>query len=303
MATTSLPEPGAAVALDIDQTVYRRISKVRLVTGRVLRRPAGLAAVAMLGLIIVLTAAAPIVAPHNPAQQHPGDELLRPFSRYLLGTDFLGRDMLSRVLYGGRISLLVAAAAGFAGTLVGGGTGLLVGYFGRAFDAVVMRVWDVVFAVPPILIGIAVTALLGPSAVNAAIAASVATMPIVARVVRSTVLAEMGKEYVEAARSSGARHGRIMVAHLLPNVLGPLFVMLALSMSSAIQLEAALSFLGIGVQPPQASWGTLLAESRQYISDAPWYAVPAGLCLTVVVLSFNFLADALRDAFDPRFRR
>jgi peptide/nickel transport system permease protein len=180
---------------------------------------------------------------------------------------------------------------------------LLAGYIGGWVDATVMRVWDAVFALPAILLGLALAAAFGASASNVAITLGVATAPTFARLARAGVLAERHKEYVQAARALGATHPRVLRLHILPNVVGPLLVQVALTMSAAVLLEAGLSFLGLGVQAPDPSWGGMLAESRQYLRQAPWYGVCPGVSLTLLVLALNFVADALRDALDPRTNR
>jgi peptide/nickel transport system permease protein len=250
--------------------------------------------------MVFVAACAPWLSTHSPIEQFPGNELLPPSAEFPLGTDNIGRDILSRILFGMRVSLSVGVIAVALGAGVGGAGGLLAGYFGRNVDAVVMRVCDALFAVPAMLLGIALAAAFGASGVLVAVTLGVASMPTFARLARAGVIGEKGKEYVHAARASGATRTRVLIRHIAPNMLGPLLVQLALAMAAAVLLEAGLSFLGLGVQPPQPSWGGMLAESRQYLRQAPWYGFFPGLALTLLVLSLNFVADALRDALDPR---
>jgi peptide/nickel transport system permease protein len=253
----------------------------------------------LLGMLLVAIFA-PLLSPHSPTEQFHGYELAPPSPLFPAGTDSLGRDILSRILFGTRVSLLVGVVAVGLGAGLGGGTGLLAGYLGGGFDAVVMRIWDVVFAVPAILLGISFAAAFGASAVAAAVTLGISSMPTFARLARAGVLAERNKDYVQASHAIGASRARVLLVHICPNIVGPLLVQLALAMAAAVLLEAGLSFLGLGAQPPQPSWGAMLAEGRQYLRQAPWYGVFPGLALTVFVLGLNSLADALRDTVDPR---
>lgn len=257
-----------------------------------------------LTLFMVLVAVfAPLVAPYDPFFQFQGQELQAPNARFLLGTDDIGRDILSRVIYGARLSLEVGAAAVVLGAVVGVLSGLLSGYFEGWIDGVTMRLWDSVLAFPPVLVGIVVAALLGPSTVNVAIALAIASIPQFARLTRASALVEKHKEYVTAARCLGASHSRIMVRHIFPNTISPLLVQLAIAMAFAVMLEAGLSFLGIGAQPPEASWGTMLNRARRFLNAAPWYGVFPGLALVILLLGLNSLADAARTALDPHRRQ
>jgi peptide/nickel transport system permease protein len=270
------------------------------VTFRIARSPMGAFGLGTLLLLVALAAFAPIVAPYSPIQQHPGLELRPPSGQFPLGSDDLGRDLFSRILYGARISFTVGVLATAIGATVGVSTGMLGGYLGGWVDSVIMRFYDALLAFPGIIIGIAVISILGPSSLNVAYALSLGGMPFFARLMRSSVLSERERDYVYAARCIGARDGRIMFQHVLPNTLAPLLVQLSLAMGFAVLAEAGLSFLGLGTQPPDPSWGSMLNDSRAYLREAPWYGLWPGIALTVLLVGLNYLSDALRDALDPR---
>jgi peptide/nickel transport system permease protein len=259
----------------------------------------GAAGLAILLVLAVLAIAAPLVAPYPPNQQHPGQELRPPGGAYLLGTDELGRDMLSRILYGSRISFMVGIVAVVIGASVGVATGLAAGYFGGWVDTVIMRCYDALQAFPAILLGITIVTVLGPSAINVAYALGIATLPGFARLTRSQVLSVRERDFVLAARCIGAAPGRIMAWHVLPNCVAPLLVQVALIMGISVLAEAALSFLGLGTQPPDPSWGAMLNTSRGYLRQNMWYGIFPGLALATMLIALNYLTDALRDALDP----
>ena len=254
-------------------------------------------------LLVVLAAVfAPLIAPHSPYQQYTTDQLVGPSSTYLLGTDELGRDVFSRVLYGARISIQVAAISVAIGLLVGGSFGLLAAYHGGAWDLVIMRFADVLFAFPSLLLAIAVLALLGPSLANVMVAIGIIFIPIFVRVTRAAGLVIVHEQYVEASRAGGAGAVRIMLRHVLPNAVPPLLVQTTLAISYAILAEAGLSFLGLGAQPPEPSWGSMLSSGRGFMTFAPWTAFAPGTAIFVAVLGFNLLGDGLRDVLDPRMK-
>ncbi|MBI2756562.1 MAG: ABC transporter permease [Chloroflexi bacterium] len=265
-----------------------------------LRNPQGTLGLGILLALVLVAIAAPLLAPYDPLVQNPGKEMAPPSGAFLLGTDNLGRDLLSRIIFGSRASLLVGVLAVALGATVGIGSGLLAGFLGGWLDAVLMRAYDALLAFPAILLGIGVVAVLGPGILNVALAIALAQMPDFARLTRALVIGERRREYVEAARNLGAGSGRIMVRHVLPNTVAPLLVQVSLAMGFAILAEAALSFLGLGTQPPTPSWGGMLNDSRQYLRQAPWYGVWPGVALASLLIGLNFLSDALRDALDPR---
>jgi len=267
---------------------------------RIARNPMGAFGLGTLLLLVFLAAFAPVLAPYSPIEQHPGLELKPPSGQFWLGSDDLGRDLLSRILYGARISFIVGVIATGIGAFVGVATGLMSGYLGGWVDSVIMRFYDALLAFPGIIIGIAVISVLGPSALNVAYALSLGGMPFFARLMRSSVLSERERDYVYAARCIGAGDSRIMVQHVLPNTLAPLLVQLSLAMGFAVLAEAGLSFLGLGTQPPDPSWGSMLNDSRAYLREAPWFGLWPGIALTILLVGLNYLSDALRDALDPR---
>jgi peptide/nickel transport system permease protein len=253
--------------------------------------------------LMVAAVTAPWLAPHAPTAIFPGSEIRAPGPGFPLGTDEVGRDILSRVLHGTRISLGVAIPSVGLAALLGAALGVGLGYVGGALDLLAMRVFDVLFAFPPILLAIALVAALGPSMVNLVLTIAVLTLPQFAVLARSATLALTPQEFVQAARALGASHGRIVRAHVLPNIAAPLAVQASLSLSIVILVEAGLSFLGLGTQPPAPSWGGMLSRGRQYMTIAPWLVLAPGLAIMLAVLGFNLLGDAQRDLLDPRRSR
>jgi peptide/nickel transport system permease protein len=267
---------------------------------RALRSGSLLAGGLIVAGLLVAALAAPWLAPYAPTTIFPGAEIQAPGPRFLLGTDEVGRDILSRVLYGSRVSLGVAIPSVALAVLAGTTLGVGLGYGGGAADLLAMRVFDVLFAFPPILLAIALVAALGPSTVNLVLTIGVLTLPQFAVLARSATLALKPQEFVQAARALGASHGRILGAHVLPNLTPTLAVQTSLSLSIVILVEAALSFLGLGTQPPAPSWGGMLSRGRQYMTIAPWLVLAPGLAIMLAVLGFNLLGDAQRDLLDPR---
>ncbi|HEX8969878.1 MAG TPA: ABC transporter permease [Chloroflexota bacterium] len=278
----------------------RRQSTWLQVLVRIARSPMGLFGLVTVLLMVMLAILAPVLSPYSPITQHPGQELKPPGAEFLLGSDDLGRDLLTRILYGARVSFIVGVLATGIGAAIGVSTGLLSGYLGGWVDSVIMRFYDALLAFPGIIIGIAVISILGPSTLNVAYALAFGGMPFFARLMRSSVLSERERDYVYAARCIGAGDGRIMFRHVLPNTLAPLLVQLSLAMGFAVLAEAGLSFLGLGTQPPDPSWGSMLNDSRAYLREAPWYGLWPGVALTILLVGLNYLSDALRDALDPR---
>jgi peptide/nickel transport system permease protein len=267
---------------------------------RVWRSPLGAIGVIVVGLVSAVAILAPFLAPCDPYVQFAGQELAGPLTRHLLGADELGRDILSRLIYGTRISLLVGIVSVALGVGIGMTAGLLAGYLGGWVESTVMRISDALLAFPAILLGIAVAVVLGPGIINAAIAVGIISIPQFARISRASVLVEKEKEYVQAARAGGLGDLAIVFRHVLPNTMAPLLIQMTLAMAYAVLLEAGLSFLGLGAQPPEPSWGSMLNTSRNYLRQAPLYGIFPGVALSLFLLGLNFLSDAVRDALDPR---
>jgi peptide/nickel transport system permease protein len=285
-------------------TATARLRGARLaVTAPILRSPVNLVAIAIIGAFALCAALAPVMAPYDPLAQALGSRLEPPSPEHWLGTDQLGRDILSRLLYGARISLVigtvVVASAGVFGTFVG----LVAGYAGGLVDETLMRLTEVFLAFPALILAMAIAGALGPSLTNAIIAIAAVTWAVYARLARGQILSLRRREFVEAARAIGASGPRIVVRHLLPNAVAPLLVQASFDMGSAIIAAAGLSFIGFGAQPPTPEWGVMISEGRNFISTQPWLSLFPGLAILLAVGSFNLLGDGLRDAFDPRLSR
>jgi peptide/nickel transport system permease protein len=250
-------------------------------------------------LIVAMALFANAIAPYPPDEQNFDLIEARPSAQAWFGTDKFGRDVLSRVIHGARISLYVAAVSITVSMLAGGVLGLVAGYLGGAWDNGINRVLDVFFSVPGLLLSVGIAAMRGPGVNSAVIAIAIVYTPLFARVMRAPVLAEREKEYVEAIRALGATRWAVALKHVLPNVLSPFVVQGTVAFSQAILIEASLSYLGLSAQPPTPSWGNMLNEGRTYLETAPWISVFPGIAIMVAVLAFNLLGDGLRDVLDP----
>jgi ABC-type dipeptide/oligopeptide/nickel transport system permease subunit len=270
---------------------------------QVLRDPMGRFGIIAVGFLALVALIAPVIAPHDPLQQHR-EQLLAGISwQFPLGTDHLGRCLFSRLIWGARISLTVSVLVIALGGSIGMLTGLLSGYLGGWIDTVIMRIYDGILAFPGILFGLLVVAIVGPGQTTVALAIAINVTPRYARLMRSRVLQEREKDYVVAAKSIGVREWRLMWLHILPNAVTPLIYVMALTAGFAVLAEASLSFLGLGTQPPHPSWGVMLSDARPYLRVAPLYSIFPGCALVLLLLGLNFLADALRTAFDPHGSR
>lgn len=263
--------------------------------------PVALVGTVLVGVVVVVALAAPVLARFDPAAQI-AKPLLPPLVGYPLGTDELGRDELSRLIWGARVSLYVGGLAVLIALGLGATAGVVAGFFGGWMDDVIMRVMDVVLSLPALVLAIAITSVLGPTLTNAMLAIGLVYAPTFARVARGPTLTVVRVPFIEAARSIGASSARIIGRHVLPNVAAPILVQTTVSFSTAILTEAALSFLGLGTQPPTASWGLMLSAARQYMLIDPWIAVLPGSAIAVTVLGLNLLGDGLRDLLDPQLR-
>ncbi|WP_203076527.1 ABC transporter permease [Falsiroseomonas ponticola] len=258
---------------------------------------------ALICLAIVLAAVlAPWLAPHDPAEQDIISRLQPPSADYWLGTDQFGRDILSRLMWGARISLTVSLGAIAAAMVIGGAIGLVSGYIGGKFDLFVMQVMDVLLSFPSLILGLIVVALLGPELVNLVVAIALTAIAPFARVARAPTLALKERAFVEAGRALGFSHTRILFRHILPNILSEVMVMGTLWLATAVRVEASLSFIGLGVKPPTPTWGGMTRDGFENILDAPWLAVFPGIAILLLVLGLNMVGDGLRDATDPKLR-
>ncbi len=287
----------ATVALDI---LPREASPGWRALSRLARRPAAMIGLVVVVFFVVLAMFAPLVAPFDPLQTSWTAVRKAPSAAHLFGTDELGRDVLSRVIFGARASLLAGLVSVSISLALGVPIGLVAGYAGRWPDALISRMTDAMLSTPFLILAIALAAFLGPSLTNAMIAIGISATPIFIRLTRAQVLAVKVEDYIEAARAVGNSHLRIALRHVLPNVVPPLIVQATLAIAAAVIAEASLSFLGLGQQPPAPSWGSMLNTAKNYVENAPWMAVWPGLSIFLLVLSFNLLGDGLRDALDPR---
>jgi peptide/nickel transport system permease protein len=269
---------------------------------RLRRQPLSIFSGILVTILILTAIFGPLLAPYDPNAIDMANRFAPPSLDHPFGTDDFGRDILSRVMVGARVSLMVGIIAVGLSASVGSFLGVLAGYTGRFTDEVIMRVMDILFAFPAILLAIAIMAALGRGVGNAMIAIGIVYIPIFARIARGSVLSVREAEFVDAARATGSSDSRIMYRHIFPNVLSPIIVEITLSLSFAILAEAALSFFGLGTQPPDPSWGRMLSEGRAYFQQSVWLAIFPGLAIMLTVLGFNLLGDGLRDALDPRLK-
>lgn len=263
--------------------------------------------IAMIGLImivlfVIIALLAPVIAPYDFKAQELGDRLKPPSSEHWFGTDDLGRDLFTRVLYGARISLWVGTFSVIGSIILGTFLGILAGFYGKWIDMIISRLFDILLAFPSILLAIAIVAILGPSLQNALYAIAIVNIPTYGRLVRAKVLSLKNEEYITAARAIGMKNSGILLRHVLPNSLTPIIVQGTLGIATAIIEAAALGFLGLGAQPPSPEWGKMLSDSRQFIATAPWTVVFPGISIMLTVLAFNLMGDGLRDALDPRMK-
>ncbi|MGH2587807.1 MAG: ABC transporter permease [Dehalococcoidia bacterium] len=292
----------APAAIDLRSMQRRRSGLSRaLLLAR--HKPLGAFSALVIGVVLLTAVFAPLIAPYDPTDTHPRDKLQGPSATYRLGTDDLGRDVFSRIVYGARTSLWAGVAATVFGTLIGSFIGMFSGYAGGRTDLVVQRIMDSLQVLPLIVLLLVVVVALGPSLWNIIWALSIGILPAAGRIVRGSTLSVKSEQFVEAARVVGAGPARILLRHVLPNVTAPIIVIASVTIGGAILAEASLSFLGLGVPPPTPSWGGMLASSgRRYFESSPTLAIFPGAAITITVLAFNLLGDTLRDVFDPRLR-
>lgn len=296
LSTLSTVEPGGPAEGRRTSGIWQDAAR------RMLRHPTGMFG-ATIVLILVLTAIlGPQLARYDPNAIDFSNRFSAPTLDHPLGTDDFGRDTLSRIMHGARVSLQVGIIAVSIAASVGTLLGVVAGYAGRILDEIIMRAMDILFAFPAILLAIAILAALGRGVANAMVAIGIVYTPIFARIARGAVLSVRHEEFIEAARAVGARDTRIILRHILPNALSPLIVETSLSLAFAILAEAALSFFGLGTQPPDPSWGRMLSEGRAYFRQSVWMGIFPGLAIMLTVMGLNFLGDGLRDALDPRLK-
>ena len=278
----------------------REASPAQRAWRRLLRRRGAMLGLFFVVFFVLMAIFAPLIAPYDPIATSWSAVRKAPSWEYLFGTDEIGRDVLSRIIWGAQASLMAGLVSVSISMALGIPIGLLAAYLGGWTDSLISRFTDAMLAVPFLILAIALSAFLGPSLGNAMIAIGVSAMPVFIRLTRAQVMAVKVEDYIEAARAVGNPHWRIALRHILPNVLPPLIVQATLSIAAAIIAEASLSFLGLGQQPPAPSWGSMLNTAKNYMDNAPWMAVWPGLSIFLLVLSFNLLGDGLRDALDPR---
>ena len=284
------------------QTPEHVESPMRRALNELLDDRAAIGAVAVLGLLIASAVLAPAIAPYDPLRVFPGASLQPPSAEHIMGTDLIGRDLFSRVIFGARMSLLVGTVSVSVSASIGISLGLLAGYFGGLVDDIISRVVDMMLAFPGILLALTVVSVLGPGLLNAMIAVGISGVPNFVRLVRGAVLSAKQEEYVIAARGIGCSRGHIIFRHILPNVVDPILVLASLAYGWAILNGASLSFLGLGAQPPKPEWGVMLSQGRGYLEQAYWLTLFPGTAIMLTVLSVNVLGEALRDAFDPHLQ-
>lgn len=287
----------------VRSTRAARQSTLRPLLRKLWRRPLVIAAMLVLVVFIILALAAPLFAPHDPTALLPGAVMRPPSWQFPLGTDELGRDVLSRVIHGARISLQIGVFTISIALALGTLVGITAGFYGGLVDGGLMAVMEVFLAFPQILLAMAIVAMLGPNLTNAMIAVGLSAVPVYARTARGTTLSVRSMDFVEAARAVGAGDGRILLRHVLPNMISPVVVLATAGVGIAILIAAGLSYLGLGAQPPTPEWGAMLSESRAYLRNAWWMATFPGLAITLVVVSLNLCGDWLRDLLDPRLRK
>lgn len=287
------------------QVVHKKVKKNRLIRlmRRITKNKSALFGAVIIFIFFLLAIIGPLIAPYEPNVPNIKDKLLPPNADYWLGTDDKGRDILTRLLYGARISLSVGLISTILGAFIGITMGIISGYYGKWVDTLIMRFCDILLAFPGILLALAIVSVLGASTINVIIAVAFFAIPTFARIVRGSTLSVKKLEYIDAIKAMGASDLRIIFFHILPNILSPIIIQSTLYIASAIVTASSLSFLGMGTKPPTPEWGTMLAQGRSYISQAPHITLFPGLAILLVVVGFNLFGDGLRDALDPKTRK
>ena len=291
----STQEPDEAI-------VVKQRSMFRQILDRLIRNKSAVIGFCLLLVIVALCLLAPVIAPEGFNEQNLLEKFQRPSLKHLCGTDNLGRDIFARILYGGRVSLLIGFASTIFSAIVGIIIGLLAGFYGGKADNIAMRLLDIIMSIPSILLAITIAAALGTGVNSAIIAIGIASIPIYARLTRAPIIQVKNEEYIEAARAINASKSRIMLRHLLPNILSPLIVQTTVNVAMSILLAAGLSFLGMGVQPPNPEWGAIITSAKVYIIDHSYMVTMPGIAISLTVIALNLFGDGLRDCLDPKLK-
>lgn len=283
---------------------YKKQSQWLAIWRRLKKNKLAMAGLIVLTAMILIAVFAGVLVNYDTmvVGQNMSERMQTPSAKHWFGTDQYGRDVFARIIYGSRLSLTLSIVAMTAAVAIGAGIGAVAGYYGGRVDDVLMRIMDVLLAIPPMLMSISIVAALGQSMVNLLIALSIAYIPVFARVIRSTILSIKGQEFVEAAKACGTSNFRIIVRHIIPNAIGPIIVEATLTMGAAILIISSLSFMGLGIEPPAPEWGTMLYEGRDVIRQAPYLVIFPGAAIALAVMSLNLLGDGLRDALDPKLK-
>ena len=286
------------------QAEYKKRSQLSIIWNRLRKNKLAMLGLAILVMMVALAVCADWIADYdtNVTGMNMAERLQTPSAKHWFGTDSYGRDVFARIIHGSRLSLSLSIFAMLAAVAIGSIIGAIAGYYGGRVDDVLMRLMDILLAIPPMLMSISIVAALGHSMVNLMIALSLAYIPVFARVIRSSILTVKGQEFIEAAKACGTSNARIILRHIIPNAIGPIIVQATLAMGSTILIISSLSFMGMGIQPPQPEWGTMLYEGRDLIRTSPYLVIFPGIAIALAVLSLNLLGDGLRDALDPRMK-
>lgn len=286
------------------QAEYKKRSQLSIIWNRLRKNKLAMLGLAILVVMVALAVCADWVADYdtNVTGMNMAERLQTPSAKHWFGTDSYGRDVFARIIHGSRLSLSLSIFAMLAAVAIGSIIGAIAGYYGGRVDDILMRLMDILLAIPPMLMSISIVAALGHSMVNLMIALSLAYIPVFARVIRSSILTVKGQEFIEAAKACGTSNARIILRHIIPNAIGPIIVQATLAMGSTILIISSLSFMGMGIQPPQPEWGTMLYEGRDLIRTSPYLVIFPGIAIALAVLSLNLLGDGLRDALDPRMK-
>lgn len=287
-----------------EQAEYKKRSQLSIIWNRLRKNKLAMLGLAILVVMVALAVCADWIADYdtNVTGMNMAERLQTPSAKHWFGTDSYGRDVFARIIHGSRLSLSLSIFAMLAAVAIGSIIGAIAGYYGGRVDDVLMRLMDILLAIPPMLMSISIVAALGHSMVNLMIALSLAYIPVFARVIRSSILTVKGQEFIEAAKACGTSNAHIILRHIIPNAIGPIIVQATLAMGSTILIISSLSFMGMGIQPPQPEWGTMLYEGRDLIRTSPYLVIFPGIAIALAVLSLNLLGDGLRDALDPRMK-